>query len=48
MMKAGTADKASAALLPKVPTATTPFNPTQDQITKAKAVVTQNWAKAVG
>jgi putative spermidine/putrescine transport system substrate-binding protein len=47
MQKAGTADKAADALLPKVDDAK-PFLPTQDQITKAKNTVTQNWAKAVG
>jgi putative spermidine/putrescine transport system substrate-binding protein len=47
MQKAGTANKAADALLPKVNDAK-PFLPTQDQITKAKNTVTQNWAKAVG
>lgn len=47
MQKAGTADKAANALLPKV-NDPKPFLPTQDQITKAKNTVTQNWAKAVG
>lgn len=47
MQKAGTADKAAAALLPKV-NDPKPFLPTQDQITKAKNTVTQNWAKAIG
>jgi putative spermidine/putrescine transport system substrate-binding protein len=46
MLKAGTADKAAAALLPAV-NDTNPFVPTQDQVTKAKAVVTQKWAAAV-
>ncbi len=47
MQNAGTADKAADALLPKV-NDPKPFLPTQDQITKAKNTVTQNWAKAVG
>jgi putative spermidine/putrescine transport system substrate-binding protein len=47
MQKAGTENKAANALLPKV-TDAKPFLPTQDQITKAKNTVTQNWAKAVG
>ena len=47
MQKAGTADKSAASLLPVV-NDPKPFLPTQDQITKAKNVVTQNWAKAVG
>jgi putative spermidine/putrescine transport system substrate-binding protein len=46
MEKNGKADKAADAKLPKVDDAK-PFNPTQDQITKAKAVVTQGWAGAV-
>jgi putative spermidine/putrescine transport system substrate-binding protein len=46
MLKAKTADPAAAALLPKV-TDNNPFIPTQDQVTKAKAVVTQKWAAAV-
>ena len=46
MEKAGTVDKAADALLPKV-SDPSPFNPTQAQITAAKAVVTQKWAAAV-
>ena len=46
MQKAGTADTAALALLPAV-TDPNPFNPTQDQVTAAKAVVTQKWAAAV-
>jgi putative spermidine/putrescine transport system substrate-binding protein len=42
----GSADKAAAAAQPKVDDAN-PFNPTQDQITKAKNLVTQKWAAAV-
>jgi putative spermidine/putrescine transport system substrate-binding protein len=46
MQKAGTADTAALALLPTV-TDPNPFSPTQDQVTAAKAVVTQKWAAAV-
>jgi putative spermidine/putrescine transport system substrate-binding protein len=46
MQTAGTADKTSLSLLPQV-TDSNPFNPTQAQITAAKAVVTQKWAAAV-
>ncbi|WP_037605477.1 ABC transporter substrate-binding protein [Streptacidiphilus rugosus] len=42
---AGTLDSAAAAKLPTV-TGTAPI-PTQDQITKAKATVSANWAKAI-
>ena len=46
MQTAGTADKTAVAKLPVV-NDPTPFNPTQAQITTAKAVVTQKWAAAV-
>ncbi len=46
MEKNGTADKTADALLPKV-NDPNPFAPTQDQVTAAKAVVTQKWAAAV-
>jgi putative spermidine/putrescine transport system substrate-binding protein len=46
MQKAGTADKAALAAVPQVADAN-PFNPTQAQVTAAKAVVTQKWAAAV-
>ena len=46
MQKAGTADKAALAKVPPV-TDPNPFNPTQAQVTKAKAVVTQKWSGAV-
>lgn len=46
MQQAGTADKAALAAVPEVQDAK-PFNPTQDQITAAKDVVTQKWAGAV-
>jgi putative spermidine/putrescine transport system substrate-binding protein len=46
MQKAGTADKAALAAVPQV-TDANPFNPTQAQVTAAKAVVTQKWAAAV-
>jgi putative spermidine/putrescine transport system substrate-binding protein len=46
MMAKGTADATAAAAVPKV-TDTSPFNPTQDQVTAAKNVVTQKWAAAV-
>jgi putative spermidine/putrescine transport system substrate-binding protein len=46
MQKAGTADPAALAAIPPV-TDPTPFNPTQDQITAAKNVVTAKWAAAV-
>lgn len=42
----GSADKAADAALPKVQDSN-PFLPTQDQITKAKDVVTKNWSAAV-
>ena len=46
MQQAGTADKTALAKVPPV-TDTKPFNPTQAQITAAKAVVTKKWAAAV-
>ena len=46
MITAGTADKTALALLPQV-SDPNPFNPTQAQVTAAKAVVTQKWAAAV-
>jgi putative spermidine/putrescine transport system substrate-binding protein len=46
MQSAGTADKTALAAVPPV-TDPKPFNPTQAQITAAKAVVTQKWAAAV-
>lgn len=46
MQAAGTADKAALALVPSV-TDPNPFNPTQAQVTAAKAVVTHKWAAAV-
>jgi putative spermidine/putrescine transport system substrate-binding protein len=46
MQKAGTADTKALAAVPPV-TDSNPFNPTQAQITKAKAVVTQKWSSAV-
>jgi putative spermidine/putrescine transport system substrate-binding protein len=46
MIKNGSADKAALALVPPV-TDANPFNPTPDQVTAAKAVVTQKWAAAV-
>ena len=46
MQANGTADKALVSKIPPV-TDADPFNPTQDQITKAKAVVTAKWAAAV-
>ncbi len=46
MSTAGTANKQSLAAVPPVQSSST-FNPTQAQITKAKAVVTQKWAAAV-
>jgi len=46
LQKAGTADAAAAAAVPAV-TDPNPFSPTQDQITAAKAVITQKWAAAV-
>jgi putative spermidine/putrescine transport system substrate-binding protein len=46
MQTAGTADQAALALLPTV-SDPKPFNPTPDQVTAAKAVVTQKWAAAV-
>ncbi|MER8187133.1 ABC transporter substrate-binding protein [Kitasatospora sp. NPDC094015] len=46
MKKDGTLDAAAAAKLPAVEKPFTTF-PTQDQITAAKKVVTENWAKAI-
>jgi putative spermidine/putrescine transport system substrate-binding protein len=46
MITAGTADKTALALVPPV-NDPSPFNPTQAQVTAAKAVVTQKWATAV-
>jgi putative spermidine/putrescine transport system substrate-binding protein len=46
MQKNGKADPTALAALPPV-TDSKPFNPTQDQITAAKAVVTAKWAAAV-
>ena len=46
MQAAGTADRTAVAKLPVV-NDPNPFNPTQAQITAAKAVVTQKWAAAV-
>ena len=46
MQKTNTADATALAAVPPV-TDSSPFNPTQDQITAAKAVVTQKWAAAV-
>ncbi len=46
MQANGKADAAAAAAQPKV-NDTNPFNPTQDQVTAAKNVVTQKWAAAV-
>jgi putative spermidine/putrescine transport system substrate-binding protein len=46
MQTAGTANKQALAAVPPVQSSNT-FNPTQAQITKAKAVVTQKWAAAV-
>ncbi len=46
MQKNNTADTTALAAVPPV-TDANPFNPTQAQITAAKAVVTQNWAAAV-
>jgi putative spermidine/putrescine transport system substrate-binding protein len=46
MQTKGTADKQALAAIPPV-TDSNPFNPTQAQITAAKAVVTQKWAAAV-
>lgn len=46
MQKSNTADAAALAALPEV-SDSKPFNPTQDQITAAKAVVTAKWAAAV-
>jgi putative spermidine/putrescine transport system substrate-binding protein len=46
MQANGTADKALVAKVPPV-TDANPFNPTQAQITAAKAVVTAKWAAAV-
>ncbi len=42
----GTADKTALAAIPQV-TDSTPFNPTQAQITTAKNTVTQKWSAAV-
>jgi putative spermidine/putrescine transport system substrate-binding protein len=46
MQQAGTADQAALAAVPPV-TDSNPFNPTQDQVTAAKNVVTQKWSAAV-
>lgn len=46
LVKNSSADQAALALVPKV-TDSSPFLPTQDQTTAAKAVVTQKWADAV-
>jgi putative spermidine/putrescine transport system substrate-binding protein len=46
MQKNNSADATALAALPQV-TDASPFNPTQDQITAAKAVVTAKWAAAV-
>jgi putative spermidine/putrescine transport system substrate-binding protein len=46
MITAGTADKTALSQVPPV-NDQSPFNPTQAQVTAAKAVVTQKWAKAV-
>jgi putative spermidine/putrescine transport system substrate-binding protein len=46
MQAAGTADKTALALVPPV-TDPNPFNPTQAQVTAAKAVVTAKWSAAV-
>ena len=45
MTKAGTIDSAAAAKLPEV--SGDPVFPSQDQVTKAKAALTQNWSAAV-
>jgi putative spermidine/putrescine transport system substrate-binding protein len=47
LTSAGTVDKAALASLPAAPAGTITF-PTIDQQTKAKAVVAQKWASAVG
>jgi putative spermidine/putrescine transport system substrate-binding protein len=46
MQKNGKVDATALAAIPPV-TDATPFNPTQDQVTAAKAVVTAKWAAAV-
>jgi putative spermidine/putrescine transport system substrate-binding protein len=46
MQKAGKADATALAALPTV-TDAQPFAPTPDQVTKAKAVITQKWAAAI-
>jgi putative spermidine/putrescine transport system substrate-binding protein len=46
MISSGTVDKTLLAALPTAPTGTT--FPTQAQLTKAKQVVNDNWAKMVG
>jgi hypothetical protein len=46
MQTAGTADNTALAAVPPV-TDSNPFNPTQAQVTAAKAVVTAKWAAAV-
>ncbi len=46
MQKNGSADATALAAVPQV-NDSNPFNPTQDQVTAAKAVVTQKWAAAV-
>lgn len=46
MQKDNTADKTALAAVPPV-TDSNPFTPTPDQVTAAKAVITQKWAAAV-
>jgi len=46
MQGKGTADAAALAAIPQV-TDPNPFNPSADQVTAAKNLVTQNWAAAV-
>lgn len=46
LQTAGTADATALAAIPKV-TDDAPFNPTPEQVTKAKDVVTQKWAAAI-
>jgi putative spermidine/putrescine transport system substrate-binding protein len=46
MQTAGSVDAAALAAIPKV-TDASPFNPTADQVTAAKDVVTKKWAAAV-
>jgi putative spermidine/putrescine transport system substrate-binding protein len=47
MQTDGTADPAALAKVPQVAAGSTPFTPTQDQITKAQQVVAKNWSAAV-